>query len=75
MYPEDFSGYTLENLLQLLDHLNATGGISNGALSQKQKTNLLARLATVRANLQQTVEYLDENIDILSYSNTSGNWY
>lgn len=72
MYPEDFSGYSLENLLRLLDHLNATGDISNGALSQEQKRNLLARLATVRANLDQTVQYLDENIATLSYS---GNWY
>jgi hypothetical protein len=65
MYPEDFSGYSLENLLQLLDHHNETGDIFNGALSQEQKRNLLARLATVRANLDQTVQYLDENIAVL----------
>ncbi len=64
MYPEDFSNYSLEYLLQLLNHLNYTGNMYT--LSINQKRNLLARLATVRAELDQKVQYLDEVIDILS---------
>ena len=66
MYPDNFSNYSLEDLLQLLDHLNQTGGIYNGSLSVFQKRSLLAKLASVRADLDQTVQHLDETIQILS---------
>lgn len=65
MYPEDFSNYSLEDLLQLLDHLIQTGDMYNNTLSFQQKRNLLAKLATVRADLDQTVQYLDEAIHTL----------
>lgn len=66
MYPNDFSNFSLEDLLQLLDHLNQTNGIYNGALSMPQRRSLLAKLAAVRADLDQTVQYLDETIQGLS---------
>lgn len=65
MYPEDFSNYSLEHLLQLLDHLSQTDDMYN-TLSLQQQRNLLAKLAAVRADLDQTVQYLDEAIYTLS---------
>lgn len=68
MYPKDFSHYTLDDLLQLLEQLNQTGDIYNDTLSLPQKMSLLAKLASVRADLDQMIQDLDETISVLSGS-------
>lgn len=69
-YPEDFSNYSQEDLLQLLELLYQTGDMYNNALSPLQKRNLLAKLAAVRADLNQTIQHLDEAIGILCQFST-----
>lgn len=59
---DDFNGYSAEQLVQLFNYLKQTGGLHNGELSLEQKKKLLARFATVRANLDQTIQDLDEAI-------------
>jgi hypothetical protein len=65
MYPDNFDNLSREQLLQWFEHIYQSGAIHDGTLSYSQKMSLLANLANLRANLNETIQDLDETIEIL----------